>query len=89
MTAPVLLVFYSRSRMPESVALADDLATAGGRVRGPVPRRLVDVDAAPQIAQAMQIPSVPLVLVVLDGRPAAAAPGRAPARRAPDRCSTR
>ena len=30
---------------------------------------LVDIDAAPQIAQAMQIPSIPLVVAVIDGRP--------------------
>ena len=39
MTAPVLLVFFSRTRMPESAQLADDLETAVRGVRGPVPRR--------------------------------------------------
>jgi thioredoxin-like negative regulator of GroEL len=39
----------------------------------------VDVDAVPQIAQAMQIPQVPLMLVILDGRPATQPiPGAAP-----------
>ncbi|WP_278259306.1 hypothetical protein [Nocardioides convexus] len=39
----------------------------------------IDVDAVPQIAQAMQIPQVPLMLVILDGRPATQPiPGAAP-----------
>ena len=65
----MLLVFYSRSRMPESGQLADDLATLAGEFEGRFLAGLVDIDAAPQIAQAMQIPSIPLVVVVLDGRP--------------------
>jgi putative thioredoxin len=69
MTAPVLLVFYSRSRMPESGQLADDVATLAEEFEGRFLAGLVDIDAAPQIAQAMQIPSIPLVVVVLDGRP--------------------
>jgi putative thioredoxin len=69
MTAPVLLAFYSRSRMPESGQLADDLATLSGEFEGRFLAGLVDIDATPQIAQAMQIPSVPLVVAVIDGRP--------------------
>jgi len=69
MTAPVLLVFYSRTRMPESGQLADDLATLAGEFEGRFLAGLVDIDAAPGIAQAMQIPSIPLVVVILDGRP--------------------
>lgn len=68
-TAPVLLVFYSRTRMPESGQLADDLQTLSAEFEGRFLAGLVDIDAAPQIAQAMQIPSVPLVVVILDGRP--------------------
>jgi putative thioredoxin len=70
MTAPVLLVFFSRSRMPESGQLADDVQTLSTEFAGRFLAGLVDIDATPQIAQAMQIPSVPLVLVVLEGRPA-------------------
>lgn len=70
MTAPVLLVFYSRTRMPESGQLADDLALLSGEFEGRFLAGLVDIDAAPGIAQAMQIPSIPLVVAVLDGRPA-------------------
>jgi len=68
-TAPILLVFYSESRMPESATLADDLADLSGEFEGRFLVGLVDVDAVPAIAQAMQIPSIPLVVVVLDGRP--------------------
>lgn len=70
MTAPVLLVFYSRTRMPESGQLADDLATLAGEFEGRYLVGLVDIDAAPQIAQAMQIPSIPLVVAFVDGQPA-------------------
>lgn len=69
MTAPVLLAFYSRGRSPESGQLADDLASLSGEFEGRYLVGLVDIDASPQIAQAMQIPSVPLVIAVVDGRP--------------------
>jgi len=70
MTAPVLLVFYSPTRMPESAQLARDLETLSAEFEGRFLAGLVDIDTAPGIAQAMQIPSVPLVVAVLDGRPA-------------------
>src|SRR3954470_23011218 len=70
MTAPVLLAFYSPSRMPESAQLAQDLATLSGEFEGRFLAGLVDIDEVPSIAQAMQIPSIPLVVAVLDGRPA-------------------
>ena len=69
-TAPVLLVFYSPSRMPESARLADDLETLSGENEGKFLVGRVDIDAVPQIAEAMQIPSIPLVIAVIDGRPA-------------------
>ena len=69
MRAPILLVFYSRTRMPESGQLADDVSTLSGEFDGRFLAGLVDIDAAPAIAQAMQIPSIPLVVLVLDGRP--------------------
>src|SRR4051794_31935294 len=56
MTAPVFLVFYSPSRMPESADLARDLETLAGEFEGRFLVGLVDIDAVPQIAQAMQIP---------------------------------
>jgi putative thioredoxin len=69
MTAPVLLVFFSPTRSPESAQLARDAETVSGEFEGRFLFGLVDIDATPQIAQAMQIPSVPLVVAVVDGRP--------------------
>jgi putative thioredoxin len=67
--APVLLSFESPSRSPESVRLADDLQTLSNEFEGRFLLGRVDIDAVPQIAQAMQIPSVPLVVLVAQGRP--------------------
>lgn len=67
--APVLLAFESPSRSPESVQLADALQTLSVEFEGRFLLGRVDIDAAPQIAQAMQIPSVPLVVLVAQGRP--------------------
>jgi putative thioredoxin len=68
-SAPVLLAFESPSRSPESVTLASDLQTLSGEFEGRFLLGRVDIDASPQIAQAMQIPSVPLVALVAQGRP--------------------
>jgi putative thioredoxin len=70
-TAPVVLVFYSPSRVPESTAYADEVAAAVDAYDGRFLAGLVDIDASPAIAQTLQIPQVPLLMVVLDGRPAA------------------
>jgi putative thioredoxin len=70
-TAPVVLVFYSPSRVPESTAYADDVAAAVEAYDGRFLAGLVDIDAAPTIAASLQIPQVPLLMVILDGRPAA------------------
>lgn len=69
MTAPVVLVFHSPSRAPESTTYADDVAAAVAGYEGRFLAGVVDVDAVPQIAQAMQIPQVPLMVILLDGRP--------------------
>ncbi len=69
MTAPVVLVFYSPRQAPESTAFARDVATAAGEYDGRFLAALADIDAAPGIAQAMQITQVPLMLILLDGRP--------------------
>ena len=69
MTAPVVLVFHSASQAPESEQYAADVAAEAERLEGRLLAALVDVDAYPEIAQAMQIPQVPLTMVVLDGRP--------------------
>lgn len=68
-TAPVLLAFESPQRSPESVQLADSVQTLSGEFEGRFLLGRVDIDALPQIAQAMQIPSVPLVVLVAQGRP--------------------
>ncbi len=70
MSAPVVLVFYSPTRSPESAGLAADLQTLANEFEGKFLLGKVDIDAAPSIAQAMQIPSVPLVALVAQGRPA-------------------
>jgi putative thioredoxin len=68
-TAPVLLSFESPGRSPESVQLADAMQTLSTEFEGRFLLGRVDIDASPQIAQAMQIPSVPLVVLVAQGRP--------------------
>ncbi|GAA4802377.1 co-chaperone YbbN [Nocardioides caeni] len=79
MTAPVVLVFHSAAQSPESVQLARDVVTVADEYDGRFLAATIDVDAVPQIAQAMQIPQVPLMLVILDGRPATQPiPGAAP-----------
>ncbi|MEX0428800.1 tetratricopeptide repeat protein [Nocardioides sp. DS6] len=69
MTAPVVLVFYSPGRSPESADLARNVSTVAEEYDGRFLAGLVDIDASPQIAQAMQIQQVPLMYVLLDGRP--------------------
>ena len=65
--APVVLVFYS-AQMPASVTLADDLDTIAAEQEGRFLLGRVDVDAAPDLAQALQIPSVPLVALAMGGQ---------------------
>lgn len=69
MNAAVLLAFASPSRSPESVRLADDLQTLSNEFEGRFLLGRVDIDAHPQIAQAVQVPSVPYVFLVAQGRP--------------------
>ncbi|WP_166140578.1 tetratricopeptide repeat protein [Nocardioides ochotonae] len=70
MTAPVVLVFHSPSQAAAGDTFAADVAAVVSEHEGRFLAALIDVDASPQIAQAMQIPQVPLMLVLLDGRPA-------------------
>ncbi|MEO6509990.1 MAG: tetratricopeptide repeat protein [Nocardioides sp.] len=70
MTAPVVLVFYSTAQAPESAQMARDVATVAEEYDGRFLAGLVDIDTTPAIAQAMQIPQVPMLFVLLDGRPA-------------------
>jgi putative thioredoxin len=69
MSAAVLLVFYSSTRSPESVQLAEDLQTLSNEFEGRFLLGRVDIELTPQIAQAMQIPSVPLVVLIAQGKP--------------------
>jgi putative thioredoxin len=69
MNALVLLVFYSPAQMPVSAQLADDLGTLADEFEGRFLLGRVDVDAVPAIAQAVQVPSVPFVVAVVQGRP--------------------
>jgi putative thioredoxin len=64
---PVVLVFYS-AQMPASVTLAGDLDALADEFEGRFLLGKVDVDAAPGIAQALQIPSVPLVALAMGGQ---------------------
>ena len=68
--APVVLLFHSATQAPQSSAMASDLVTVADEFEGRFLAALVDVDQVPQIAQAMQIQQVPLMMVLLDGRPA-------------------
>ncbi len=69
MSAAVLLAFYSSTRSPASVQLAEDLQLLSNEFEGRFLLGRVDIETNPQIAQAMQIPSVPLVVLVAQGRP--------------------
>ncbi|MGH3444133.1 MAG: co-chaperone YbbN [Nocardioidaceae bacterium] len=68
LTAPVLLVIYSPSQSAASAQLADDLALLADEFDGRFLLGRVDVDAQPKLAQMLQIPSVPLTAIVLEGR---------------------
>ena len=68
MTAPVVLVVYSPSQSPESARLADDLTVLADEFDGRFLLGKVDADASPALAQALRIPSVPLVALVVQGR---------------------
>ncbi len=68
MTAPVVLVVYSASRMPASAQLADDLATLAEELEGRIAVGRVDADRQPSIVQAMQVQSIPFAAMVLQGR---------------------
>jgi putative thioredoxin len=70
MTAPVVLVFHSPSRTPESTTYAAHVTAVVDHYDGRFLTGVIDVEAVPQIAEAMQIPQVPLMLILLDGRPA-------------------
>ena len=68
MNAPVVLVVYSPTQMPASAQLADDFSTLAAELQGRIAVGRVNVDAQPSIAQALQVQSLPLVAMVLQGR---------------------
>ncbi len=68
MTAPVVLVVYSRTQAPASAQMAADLDLLADEFDGRFLVGKVDVDASPQLAQMLQVPSVPLVALVVQGR---------------------
>lgn len=68
MTAPVVLVVHSPSRMPASTQLADDLATLAEELDGRILVARVDADVQGSILQALQVQSVPFAAMVLQGR---------------------
>ena len=68
MTAPVVLVVFSASRMPASAQLADDLSTLADELGGAIVVGRVDADRQPSIVQALQVQSIPFAAMVLQGR---------------------
>jgi putative thioredoxin len=68
MSAPVLLVVYSKTQAPASAQMAADLDVLADEFAGRFLLGKVDVDTSPQLAQALQVPSVPLVALVVQGR---------------------
>ena len=68
MNAPVLMAVYSPSQAPDSARMVDDLEVLADEFEGRFLLGKVDVDRAPQLAEALQIPSIPLVALVVQGR---------------------
>jgi len=68
MNAPVMLVVYSPTQAPESAQLADDLELIADESEGRFLLGRIDADVTPQLAEALQIPSIPLVALVVQGR---------------------
>jgi putative thioredoxin len=68
MNAPVLLVVYSPTQSPASAQMAVDLEVLADEFEGRFLLGTVDIDTSPQLAQALQVPTVPLVALVVQGR---------------------
>jgi putative thioredoxin len=68
MNAPVLLAVYSPTQAPDSARMVRDLEVVTDELAGRILLGKVDVDTAPQLAQALQIPSIPLVALAVQGR---------------------
>ncbi len=65
---PVVLALWS-SRAPTSKEAVDQLSRVADSFAGQVSLARLDVDASPQLAQALQVRAVPYVLAVLRGQP--------------------
>jgi thioredoxin-like negative regulator of GroEL len=70
MTAPVVLVVVSGTRMPGSLDYAADVAQVVEGYDGRFLAAIADADATPTIASALQVQQIPSTFVLLDGRPA-------------------
>ena len=68
MNAPVLLAVYSPTQAPDSARMVGDLELLADEFEGRFLLGKVDIDTSPQLAQALQVPSVPLVALVVQGR---------------------
>lgn len=69
-TAPVVLVLISPSRVPQSHQFAADVGSIVDSYDGRFLLGVVDVDKSPSVAAALQVQQVPVTYVLLDGRPA-------------------
>lgn len=65
---PVVLVLTA-SYSPESVQFADQVAAEVDRFEGRILLSAVDIEKLPEIAQALQVQSVPTVVAMIGGRP--------------------
>jgi len=65
---PVVLALWA-SRAPASRAAVDVLSRVADSYHGKLALARLDIDASPQLAQALQVRAVPYVLAVLRGQP--------------------
>ena len=78
MQVPVVVVLHT-SRSQASTTLADQLGTLAQEYAGRFQLARVDVDAAPQVAQALQATAVPTVVALVAGQPVPLFQGAFPA----------
>mgnify|MGYP003083776902 CR=1 FL=1 len=78
MQVPVVVVLHT-SRSQASTALADQLGTLAREYAGRFQLARVDVDAAPEVAQALQATAVPTVVALVAGQPVPLFQGAIPA----------
>ena len=78
MQVPVVVVLHT-SRSQASTTLADQLGTLAQEYAGRFQLARVDVDAAPEVAQALQATAVPTVVALVAGQPVPLFQGAFPA----------